>query len=71
VSDLREDLGATADAVVKDAERLIGVERRKEAVAGTPSGDALGEEAIRLTESLSRKVRAEAAIADRMAKGGD
>ena len=71
MSDLREDLSATADSVGQDAEELIAIERQKEAAAGTPRAAALGEEARRLTESLSRKVRAEAEIEDRIARRGD
>jgi hypothetical protein len=67
MSDLREDLDATADSVVRDAEQLISVERQKQEVAGSARADALGEEAIRLADSLTRKVRAEAEIADQMA----
>lgn len=68
---LREDLNATADSVVRDAERLIRIEREKQDHAGTTRGDALGEEALRLADSLRRKVRAEAEIADRMAERAD
>lgn len=71
MSELREDLNATADSVVKDAEQLISVERQKQDAAGSPRADALGEEAIRLVDSISRKVRAEADIADRMAERED
>ena len=68
VSDFRDDLRATTDSVVRDAERLIAVEREKEAAAGTPRGEALEVEARRLTASLARKVRAEADLTDRIAR---
>jgi hypothetical protein len=71
MSDLKDDLDATADSVVHDAERLIAIEREKQDAAGTARGDALGEEAVRLADSLSRKVRAEATIADRMVDRND
>ena len=71
MSDLQDDLDATADSVVRDAERLIVVEREKQQTGGTMRGDTLSEEAIRLTDELSRKVRAEADIADRIAEHAD
>ena len=71
MSDLQEDLDATADSVVRDAERLIHVEREKQQVGGTTQADTLSNEAIRLADELSRKVRAEADIADRLAEHAD
>ena len=71
MSDLREDLDATADSVVQDAERLIVVEREKQAAAGTIRGDRLGDEAKRLADSISRKVVVEDALADKLAEQAD
>jgi hypothetical protein len=62
MSELREDLNATADSVIKDAEQLIEVERRKQDATTTSDADALGDEAVRLADTLTRKVRAEADI---------
>jgi len=71
VSDLREDLDATVESVILDAERLIAVEREKQAAAGTIRGDLLGDEAQRLSSSIARKVRVEDEIADKLAEGAD
>ena len=71
MSDLRDDLDATADSVVQDAERLIAVEREKQAAAGTIRGDRLGDEANRLSDSIARKVVVEDEIADTLAEGAD
>ena len=71
MSDLREDLDATADSVVQDAERLIAVEREKQAAAGTIRGDRLGDEAKRLADSISRKVVVEDELADKLAEQAD
>ena len=68
MSGLREDLDATADSVVKDAERLISVERQKKDATGSARAEALGDEALRIAAELSRKVRAEAEITDRLAQ---
>jgi len=71
MSDLRDDLDATADSVVQDAERLIAVEREKQAAAGTLRGDRLGDEARRLADSISRKVIVEDELADKLAEQAD
>jgi hypothetical protein len=71
MSDLRDDLDATADSVVQDAERLIAVEREKQAAAGTLRGDRLGDEAKQLAASISRKVVVEDELADRLAEDAD
>ena len=67
MSDLREDLDATADSVVRDAERLISVERDKQASNGARA-DRLGEEAVRIADELACKVRVEADLADRLGR---
>jgi hypothetical protein len=71
VSDLDDDLDATADSVVQDAQRLIVVEREKQAAAGTDRGDRLGDEAKRIAGSISRQVVAEDRIADKLAERDD
>ena len=71
MSDLKDDLDATADSVVQDAERLIAVEREKQAAAGSIRGDRLGDEAKRLSDSIARKVIVEDEIADKLAEGAD
>ena len=71
MSDLEDDLDATADSVVRDAERLIAVEREKQASAGTLHGDRLGDEARRLSGSIARKVLVEDEIADKLAERAD
>ena len=71
MSDLHDDLDATADSVVLDAERLIAVERAKQAAAGTLHGDRLGDEARQLSSSIARKVLIQDQIADKLAEGAD
>jgi len=71
VSDLQDDLDATVESVVQDAERLIAVEREKQAAAGTIRGDRLGDEAKRLSDSIARKVVVEDEIADTLAERAD
>ena len=71
MSDLQDDLDATADSVVQDAERLIAVEREKQAAADRARGDRLGDEAKRLSDSIARKVIVEDEIADKLAEGAD
>ena len=71
MSDLEEDLDATVESVVLDAERLIAVEREKQEAAGTLRGDRLGDEAKRLSHSISRKVAVEDEIADKLAERAD
>lgn len=71
MSDLQDDLDATADSVVRDAERLIVVEREKQQAAGTRRGDMLSDEAVRLTTELARKARVEAELADQLAEHAD
>lgn len=71
MSDLEEDLDATVESVVQDAERLIAVEREKQAAAGTIRGDRLGDEAKRLSDSIARKVAAQDEIADKLAERAD
>jgi hypothetical protein len=71
MSDLQDDLDATVESVVRDAERLIAVEREKQAAAGTILGDRLGDEARHLASSITRKVLVEDEIADRLAEHAD
>jgi hypothetical protein len=71
MSDLREDLDATADSVVQDAQRLIDVERAKQAAAGTIRAGQLGDEARRLSDSIARKVVVEDVIADTLGRHTD
>jgi hypothetical protein len=71
MSDLNDDLDATTDSVVHDAERLITVEREKQAAAGTNRADRLGDEAKRIARSISRLVGVEDEIADKLAERDD
>jgi hypothetical protein len=71
VSDLEDDLDATADSVVQDAQRLIDVERQKQAAAGTTRAGHLGDEARRLSASIARKVVVEDVIADSLTRRAD
>lgn len=71
MSDLQEDLDATVESVIQDAERLIAVEREKQAAVGTIRGDRLGDEARRLSSSIARKVVVEDEIADKLAERAD
>ena len=70
MSDLEEDLDATVQSVVQDAERLIVVEHEKQAAAGTIRGE-LGDEAKRLTHSITRKVAVDDELADKLADRAD
>jgi hypothetical protein len=71
MSDLEDDLDATVESVVQDAERLITVEREKQAAAGTIRSDRLGDEALRISDSIARKVLVEDAIVDKLAERAD
>ena len=69
--DLEDDLDATADSVVRDAQRLIDVERHKQDAAGTIRAARLGDEARRLSDSIARKVVAEDVIVDKLGRRSD
>ena len=71
VSDLQDDLDATADSVVEDAQRLIDIERQKRALAGTMRAGRLGDEARRLSDSIARKVVVEDVIVERLGRRTD
>lgn len=71
MSDLRDDLDATADSVVQDAQRLIDVEREKQLAGGTVRAGQLGDEARRLSDSIARKVVVQDVIADTLSKRTD
>ena len=71
MSDLEDDLDATADSVVQDAQRLIDVEREKQSAAGTIRAGQLGDEARRLSASIARKVVVEDVIADTLTRRAD
>jgi hypothetical protein len=60
-----EDLKATSDAIRDDVERLLALERKKEALpSGDPEVDALSDAAVDVADDLARKTRAERHLAD-------
>ena len=70
MSDLQEDLDATVESVVQDAERLIAVEREKQAAAArsAATGWATGEAAV---ERDRAQGPVEDEIADQLAERAD
>jgi hypothetical protein len=64
VSDLDDDLRASADAIAGDAERLAAIETEKAALgSGDPRIVPLSREARRIAEALVPKTSAELDIA--------
>jgi hypothetical protein len=65
-----EDLRATSDSIVSDAERLASLEARKQRLdTDDPELLALSVEAEALTERLRQKARAEREIAEELQAG--
>jgi len=65
----RDDLRATAENIVDDAERLQEIELRKLDLAAGNHDEAsdLASQAARLAEDIADKARAEKDLADRLA----
>ncbi len=62
---LREDLSATSQSLVDDAERLVKIEQAKQDLdAADPEVDALSIEAERLALQIEKKSRMERDLAD-------
>lgn len=60
-----EDLKATSDAIKDDVERLVALERRKEALgSGDPDVDRLSDAAVDIADELARKTRVERQLVD-------
>lgn len=67
--ELKDDLEATSDSVIADAQRLIEIEQEKQSrIPGDPLQPVLGREARQLTEALVRKAVAEEEISDRLGR---
>lgn len=65
----RDDLRATAESIVKDAERLKEIELRKLDLGPEQDDEAneLAGQAVELADEIVDKARAEKEIADRLA----
>lgn len=67
--ELKDDLEATSDSVIADAQRLIEVEQEKQSrIPGDPLQPVLGREARQLAQALVRKSVAEEEISDQLGR---
>ncbi len=65
----REDLAATSESLQDDAERLVDIEREKQALdAADPRVDTLSTEAERIAARIEDKSRMERNLADDIEK---
>ena len=61
----RQDLAATSDSLVEDAERLVDTEKEKQGLdAADPRVDVLSIEAERIAMAIEQKSRIERDLAD-------
>ena len=71
MSDAEDDLKATSDAVLSDAERLSQLEIRKRTLdPSDPEFERLSREIEDLTRLLGRKATAERQLSEEIADGG-
>jgi hypothetical protein len=67
----RDDLAATSESLQGDAERLVDIEREKQALdAADPQVDALSIEAERVAGQIQQKSRIERDLADDLPEDG-
>ena len=66
----RQDLAATSESLVGDAERLVDIEKEKQGLdAADPRVDVLSIEAERIAMAIEQKSRIERDLADDLGPG--
>ena len=68
----RQDLAATSESLVGDAERLVDIEKEKQGLdAADPRVDVLSIEAERIAMAIEQKSRIERDLADDLGPGDE